>query len=139
MWSVKGGFALCANSRDESVNRRLLVVDYDAVTAETLKLIFERQDYDVEACRTGEEGMSIAETWQPDIVIAAVILKGMNGLDFAKRVVARYPGCHVILLTTVVNPWMVDGARVLGLDLYTKPVYPAVLIDRVGVLLSGLG
>jgi DNA-binding response OmpR family regulator len=121
------------------MKHRLLIVDYDAVTAETLRLIFELEGYEVRACSAGNEGLAIAEVWQPDLVIAAMLLNGILGLELGKRVVERYPNCRVILLAGVANHLVVDEARALGFDFYDKPVYPPVLIERVRVLLSGLG
>ena len=121
------------------MKHRLLIVDYDAVTSDTLRLIFELEGYDVRACRAGDEGLEIATEWQPEILIAAVLLNGILGLELGKRVVELYPKCHVILLATVANSFLVDGARALGFDYYDKPVYPPVLIERVRVVLSRQG
>jgi two-component system response regulator RstA len=118
------------------MSHRLLVVDCDAVTGLTLKLIFEQEGYEVRTCRSVDEAMKIAETWQPDILIAAMILGGINGLELAKRVVARYPQCHAILLAAQVGTELVTAARLLGFGFYDKPVHPTVLIEEVRVLLG---
>ena len=73
----------------------------------------------------------VASCWQPDLLLSGVIMGGLNGLEFAKRVVLLYPRCRVILMAAQVSSSIVDDARARGFDFYDKPVRPTILIDRV--------
>jgi DNA-binding NtrC family response regulator len=115
---------------------RLLIVDYDEGAGNTLKTIFAIQGYEVVFVRTAELGLKVAEEWKPDLVIAEMILYGLTGLEFAKRITIQYPECRVILLAAMAGPLLVDDARAQGFDFYDKPLNPAVLINRASQLLS---
>jgi DNA-binding response OmpR family regulator len=123
----------------EAVNtprNRLLIVDYDEGAGNTLKTIFAIQGYDVVFTRTAEVGLKVAEEWEPDLVIADMILYGLTGLEFAKRITLQYPECRVILLAAMVGTQLVNDARAQGFDFYGKPLNPAILINRASQLLS---
>jgi DNA-binding NtrC family response regulator len=119
-----------------SRHRRILIVDREENIGDTLKDIFGREGYEVVAARSTEEGLTIAGTWQPDLVLTEIVMGSINGLDFAKRIVADHPQCLIILFSGQVARQLVDEALALGFDFFDKPVSPTVLIESVSDLLS---
>lgn len=114
---------------------RLLIVDFLETTADTLATIFSQEDFEVRRCYTAEAALDAAETWQPHLLISDIILSGMNGLDLAKRLIARYPECSVILFSGQVSPEIIAEALSLKYVFFKKPVHPSVLINEVHALL----
>ena len=47
----------------------------------------------------GEEGLTMLETLEPDIVITDVKMPGMDGVEFTRRAKALFPDCNVLMLT----------------------------------------
>src|SRR5450631_1949345 len=108
---------------------RVLIVDYDKVTRDTLKTIFQLSGFVAESVPTGEVGLDLLAGWQADLIIAEIILGGMNGLDFAIKAVARNPECRVILFAAQVAGHIVMEAKALGFDFFDKPVNPGILLN----------
>ena len=123
------------NQRSSS-RSRLLIVDFLETTADSLATIFSQEDYEVRRCYTAEAALDVAETWQPHILISDIIMSGMNGLDLAKRLTARYAECGVILFSGQVSAEVIAEALSLKYVFFKKPVHPSVLINQVHALLA---
>ena len=134
---TSGDSIACGDSKRPR-EQRLLIVDVQTMIGKTLNTIFTIQGYDVITVESAFSGLKIAETWVPDLVIAEMILASVNGLDFAKRLVAIHRNCKVILLAAVCNLELVHEACHRGFDFFEKPVAPKVLIERAKELLVGL-
>jgi DNA-binding NtrC family response regulator len=115
---------------------RLLIIDYDKGAGTSLKQVFAANGYEAVWAKTAEAGLEITAEWEPDLVIAEIILYGLTGLEFAKRMTLQYPDCRFILLAAMVANALVEEARGQGFDFYNKPVNPAILINRAGQLLA---
>jgi DNA-binding response OmpR family regulator len=115
---------------------KLLIVDSLGITADSLAIIFSKEGYEVRREYAAETALKVAETWQPDVLISEIILSGMSGLDFAKKLTARYPDCSIILHSGQVSGVVVAEALSLNYLFFPKPMHPSVLIDRVHALLS---
>ncbi|HEY9126289.1 MAG TPA: response regulator [Acidobacteriaceae bacterium] len=116
--------------------RNLLIVDNQRAIAYSLGLVFEREGYEVKTANATATGLKLAETWQPDIAIAGMILDRLNGVAFARQLVSLHPKCRVILTAAQVSSALIEEARSLGFDFYHYPVHPKILIERVNSLLA---
>ena len=81
------------------MSARLLIVEDDAVTREMLARHYREQGYDVEVAADGREALATLATKRIEVVIGAVIMAGMNGVELLKIVRAEYPMVHVIMIT----------------------------------------
>lgn len=116
--------------------KRVLIVDFWQVTADTLEIIFTQRGYVVRATYTAEDALTLAEGWQPDLLISDIVMSDMNGLELAKRLTRLYPNCRVILFSGQVAPELILEARALGFEFFDKPVNPAILLDKAASLLD---
>lgn len=114
---------------------KILVIDDDKKITALLRrsLIFE--GYDVQSAGGGEEGLRIASSWSPDLVVLDVLMPGLDGWEVCRRLRA---GSELPVLMLTAKDEVAD--RVKGLDLgaddyLVKPFALEELLARVRALL----
>jgi DNA-binding response OmpR family regulator len=117
---------------------KVLVVDDDPVIIKLLQVNFEMEGYDVVAAANGEEGLAMARSASPDIVVSDVMMPKMDGLQLAAEMKADAALAHipVILLSAKAQSADVEAGLANADDYVTKPFDPLELLDRVASLLS---
>jgi len=81
-------------------SRRVLVVEDNFDAAESLRLVLELSGHAVAVAHTGEEGLTQAEAFAPDVVLCDIGLPTeMSGYGFAKALRAAGASTHLIALT----------------------------------------
>jgi signal transduction histidine kinase len=119
---------------------RVLVVEDSATQAEELRLILESGGFDVETAPNADAGLERLERSGFDFIVSDIIMPGMSGYDFCRRLKgdARWKAIPVLLLTSLTDPIDVIHALECGADSFlSKPCEPERLIDRVNNLLEG--
>jgi len=102
---------------------RILLVDDDADSLAGLALLLEGWGYQVEQAQDGEEALSKALARRPDLVIADLVMTGMDGLTLASTIGEECPGLSVIILTGHATVDSAVAAMKQGIyDYLTKPV-----------------
>ena len=102
---------------------RILLVDDDADSLSGLALLLEGWGYQVEQAQDGEEAVSKALARRPDLVIADLVMTGMDGLMLASTIQEECPGLSVIILTGHATVDSAVAAMKQGIyDYLTKPV-----------------
>jgi DNA-binding response OmpR family regulator len=120
----------------------ILVVEDDRKTAELLRLYLERAGFLVTAAHDGREGLELARTGQPDLLLLDLMLPGIDGVEIC-RILRRElpsPGIPVIMLTARST----EDDRLTGLDsgaddYVTKPFSPREVVARVRAVLRRAG
>ena len=56
-------------------------------------------DAQVQTARDGEEALRMIPEEYPDIVISDVVMPGMGGLKFARRVFEQHPAVKIIVIS----------------------------------------
>ena len=74
---------------DETTKTRVLVVDDNQPSAMTLKWGLETQGYDVVTCFDGPSAISLAESFQPQVILLDIGMPVMNGLEVCRRIRAH--------------------------------------------------
>ena len=103
--------------------RRILIVDEDLATRETLTEALQQLGYCVSVSARGEEALSRLGAEPADLVIAGLRLSGMDACEFSKQVTERNPDLPVIVCgpqgaTEVIGDALECGA----VDFLLKPV-----------------
>ena len=115
---------------------RILVVEDEAKVADALREGLEREGYDVEVARTGEDGFFRIHEKRFDLVLLDLMLPGRDGLDVLRTMRARGLQTPVLILTA--RDAVEDRVRGLdgGADDYlVKPFAFAELLARIRALL----
>ncbi len=116
---------------------KVLIVDDDSRILELLKQFFTKNGFESYTAIDADEGHAILNNQKVDILILDVMLPGVTGFEFAKKIKAQSKNTPIILLTALSEP----DNRVKGLesgadDYITKPFDPRELILRVRNLLD---
>jgi two-component system response regulator MprA len=114
---------------------KILVIDDDRKITALLRRSLVFEGYDVQAAGGGDEGLRLAASWQPDLVILDVLMPGLDGWEVCRRLRA-VSDLPVLMLTA--RDEVAD--RVKGLDLgsddyLVKPFALEELLARVRALL----
>jgi DNA-binding NarL/FixJ family response regulator len=81
---------------------RVVVADDHSLVREGVRLILEREGYDVVAdAADGSEAVRLAEEYVPDIVVLDVSMPRLNGLDASRQILQVFNGRVAIVLLTV--------------------------------------
>ena len=125
------------------MSARVLVVDDDPTIAEVVGDYLRDAGLESRHAADGPSGLSLAEAWQPDIVVLDLMLPGIDGLEVCRRLRTAQDGQRpvpVIMLTALGE----ETERVRGLetgadDYVTKPFSPRELTLRVQAVLRRAG
>ena len=115
---------------------RVLVVDDDVDTVNTLTEILRTEGYDVRGHFGAVEALKSIEEFDPDVVISDIAMPLMSGWDIATRVRATLGMKLRPLLIALTGRYTTNADRtrshINGFDYHlTKPCDPQVLIDLV--------
>ncbi len=116
--------------------QRILVIDDDPAVTSVLKRSLAYESFAIDVAASGEEGLTIARTRYPDLVILDVMMPGLGGYEVLARLRAGDPHLPVLMLTAKDAP--ADQVRGLteGADDYVvKPFTFEVLLARIHALL----
>lgn len=110
---------------------RTLVAEDEEIARRVLRLLCERSRCPVEvACeaRTGRQMLEARAQTHPDIILMDVVIPGMDGLETARLVRARYPGTKVTIVSAhdTFN-YAQQTLRAGAVDYLLKPVRPEQL------------
>ena len=120
--------------------QRILVVDDEHLTADTLGLIFRKNGFETRTAYSGEEAIACARDFKPELLLCDITMPGKTGLELMTEIVKELPNCQVLVLTgyySNLSPVhdhvrkMPRPARVL-----TKPCNPLELLRTAGAMLA---
>lgn len=119
---------------------KILCVEDDDDSAFMLKQRLQRQGYDVVIAINGEQGVSMARSERPDLILMDIDLPIINGLD-ATRQLKEEPETGTIPIIALTAHAMADdreAALQAGCDDFdTKPVNLTGLLEKMKALLPG--
>ncbi len=98
-----------------------------------------KSDYSVLLAESGEAGIEITKNDLPDLIISDVMMSGMDGFEFCKKIKTDWKTSHipVILLTAKVDHQSkIDGLELGADDYITKPFEQQELLIRIKNLID---
>lgn len=117
---------------------KVLVIEDHPSARELYKVLLEGESYEVLEASDGLEGISIAATDKPDLVILDLMIPGLGG----ESVIRKFKDTEALRTTPILvvsaKDDALDGVRDLVGDenVFPKPFEPTVLLDRVGALVG---
>jgi len=119
-----------AHSTDGNSPRRILVVDDNVDTAQSMALLLRLKGHRVEVAHDGPAALETARSFEPEIVLLDIGLPGLDGYEVARRLREEARLSHALLVALTGYGQEEDRrrARYAGFDYhFTKPVDPTVL------------
>ncbi|HEY6120325.1 MAG TPA: response regulator, partial [Pyrinomonadaceae bacterium] len=118
----------------------VLVVDDDPDKAHLLQFALQMAGYDVRVAWNGKEGLSAIDSYQPDLVIADVMMPLMDGFELAKQIRANPKTRFIpVILQTAGRHNAEDlrrGSEAGALGYITDPTDLDLLLARASTLLD---
>lgn len=117
----------------------VLVVEDDPVIMRLLEVNFELEGFGVLVAKDGVEGIALARTHRPDVIISDILMPRMSGLDMVRALKGdeATKSIPVILLSAKAQTGDLMVGIDAGADAYvTKPFEPLALAERVNALLA---
>ncbi|HWK21677.1 MAG TPA: response regulator transcription factor [Ureibacillus sp.] len=119
---------------------RVLIADDHHVVRRGL-LFFLKTQKDIEVigeAKNGIEAVELVASLQPDIVLMDLVMPEMDGIQATKKIKAKWPNVHILMLTSFsdkdhVLPAMEAGAA--GYQL--KDIEPDELVNSIRQIISG--
>lgn len=116
------------------------VVEDDQDLQFIYKLKLERAGFNVRTASNGEEGLEVAQSFQPDIILLDLMMPIMSGTEMLARLRAHAWGsqARVIILTNISKDEAPQALRFLHVDRYIVKAHhtPAQVVDIVHEILG---
>jgi CheY-like chemotaxis protein len=119
---------------------KLLFADDSVTIRKVVELAFESEDVAVTTVGSGEKAMEKLKESKPDIIIADVVMPGMNGLELCENVKKdeNYSDIPVLLLRSEFEDFDNDViGRVGAADCITKPFKSEELVKKIKDIAGG--
>ena len=116
----------------DDLKKKILIVDDEKSISDLLVYNFEKEGYKTITASDGEEGVLLALTQEPDIILLDIMLPKIDGLTACKKIRQTLPKIPIIMLSAKGE----EIDKILGLeigadDYMTKPFSVRELIARV--------
>ncbi|MGH2468283.1 MAG: response regulator transcription factor [Candidatus Limnocylindrales bacterium] len=114
----------------------ILIVEDEHPVARGIQYALQQEGYAVSLARDGEQGLEVATTEAPDLIVLDVRLPGIDGFEVLRRLRAHGVKAPVLMLTARDD----EVDKVIGLELgaddyLTKPFSLRELMSRIKALI----
>ncbi|NIO49311.1 MAG: response regulator [Candidatus Aminicenantes bacterium] len=115
--------------------KKILIVDYDAKSIESLSKLFEDRKIGVVTAADGVEAYEKFQADEPDLVLLEAMLPRMHGFDLAQKITHDTRGRVPVIIVTAVykgHQYRNEALRTFGVsDYFEKPYDQDKLMNRV--------
>ena len=116
------------------MSTRILVVEDQADNRRILHDLLSSVGYEILEAVTGDEGVTLATTQHPDLILMDIQLPGMDGYEATRRIKADPVLHHIPIIAVTSYALSGDDAQAFaaGCDSYVaKPFSPRALLAKV--------
>lgn len=114
--------------------RKVLVVDDEALIADSMAEILNRNGFEAIATYSGSNAIDLAREMCPDIVMSDVLMPRVNGVQAAIAILESCPTARVLLFSgQAATADILQKARAAGheFELLPKPIHPQQLLNKL--------
>lgn len=118
---------------------RILLVEDNELNRDMLSRRLERKGYEVVLAVTGKEGVEMAITQKPDLILMDMSLPEIDGWEATKQVKQNTQSAHIPVIALTAHAMAGDREKAMQAgcsDYDTKPVEFPRLLGKIETLLS---
>ena len=107
------------------MKQKILIVEDNPANLDLATALLEATDFEVHAAATAEEGLRLAKTIDPDLILMDISLPGMDGLAATQSLRADPATCHLPVVALTAHAMKGDAGmahRAGCLGYLTKPI-----------------
>ena len=116
-----------------AASKTVLCIDDEKIGLRVRKIMLESHGFKVLTATSGEQGLSLIDKHQVDLVVLDYYMPGMNGGDVAAELRRRKPKVPIVFLSAYFT--LPPAALELANAFITKGDPPDVLIDKIEQLI----
>ena len=116
------------------MSKRILVIEDQEDNRRILRDLITSAGYEMIEAVTGEEGVTMAETHRPDLILMDIQLPGLDGYEATRRIKANFALRHIPIVAVTSYALSGDDIKALeaGCDAYiAKPFSPRILLAKI--------
>ena len=118
------------------MDKKVLVIDDDPASLKLMKYALTQHGYEVLIASNGSDGLRMARTEGPAVVILSVMLPGMNGFEVCHRLRTEGDDLPIVMLSEKAREADRATGFKLGANEYLiKPVSPSTVMNVVDSLI----
>jgi len=120
---------------------KIVLVEDNDLNRDMLSRRLARRGYQVAPARDGREGMALARTEAPDLILMDLSLPEVDGWEATRRLKADLATRSIPVIALTAHAMPLDRQRALeaGCDDYdTKPIDFRRLLDKIEALVGGI-
>jgi twitching motility two-component system response regulator PilH len=116
---------------------KILVVDDSPTERAFLQALLKRRGFEVLLAESGEQGIELARSLKPDLIIMDVVMPGLNGFQATRALTRDEATKHIPVIICTTKDQETDkiwGMRQGASDYVTKPVNEEELVTKINAL-----
>jgi two-component system alkaline phosphatase synthesis response regulator PhoP len=117
------------------ISKKILIVDDDQIFCKLISRALEDAGFETQTAFNGEDGLEIATTERPQMILLDLAMPGIDGFQVASEIRKSEPeGTHVtiVMMTAYARSFFAAVEFDAGIDSYlTKPMLPDAVVDHV--------
>ena len=114
------------------MSKKILVVEDQEDNRRIVRDLLNSVGFELIEAVTGEEGVRMAETGQPDLILMDIQMPEMDGYEATRQIKARMRHIPIIVITSYALSGDADKAMAAGADAYVaKPFSPRELLSTI--------
>ena len=114
--------------------KKILLIDDDSQLIELVAMRLEANEYQVLAAFSGQDGLSMAESEEPDLILLDITMPGMDGLEVLRKLKYNSKTSHipVVMLTSKTESQAIFRSQELrAVEYIIKPFEPKELLSII--------
>ena len=121
----------------ETTGKRVLLVEDDRFLRRACEASLRQRGLAVTTAADGEEGLRLARSEQPDLILMDVVMPGLNGFQATRAITREEKTKHIPVIICTTKDQETDkiwGLRQGAKDYVTKPVSEGELLEKIKAL-----
>lgn len=117
----------------------VLIIEDSPTDAQAYSGLLREHGFDVSTAANGEEGLELASSLKPDVILMDIVMPGVNGFQATRELCRRDETSDIPIIMLSTKNQQTDriwGLRQGAVDYLTKPISRRTLVESVEAALA---